>query len=160
MIDSQSILMIVRYYVSYNCEISNLRIISATSKLNTMEAILEQYKQVTEKDVKIWFKAAPIHAFPKNAGACIKYGDKQIAVFHFARTDKWYACQNLCPHKMEMVLARGLTGFESEIPKVACPLHKRTFSLETGENLNSDLPPIATYPVQIRDGFVYVGFAE
>lgn len=125
-----------------------------------MEAILEQYKQVSEMEVKVWFKAAPVSAFPQNAGACIKYGDKQIAVFNFARKGKWYACQNLCPHKMEMVLARGLTGEENDIPKVACPLHKRTFSLETGENLNADLPPIATYPVKIKDGFVYVGFAE
>ena len=125
-----------------------------------MEAILAQYQQVAEKEVKTWFKAAPVSAFPQNAGACIKYGNKQIAVFNFSRKNKWYACQNLCPHKMEMVLARGLTGEENDIPKVACPLHKRTFSLETGENLNADLPPIATYPVKIRDGFVFIGFAE
>lgn len=125
-----------------------------------MEAILAQYQQVAETEVKTWFKAAPVSAFPQNAGACIKYGNKQIAVFNFSRKNKWYACQNLCPHKMEMVLARGLTGEENDIPKVACPLHKRTFSLETGENLNADLPPIATYPVKIRDGFVFIGFAE
>ena len=53
-----------------------------------------------------------------------------------------------------------MIGDEKGIPKVACPVHKRTFSLETGENLNSDLPAIATYPVKIEAGFVYVGFKD
>ena len=45
---------------------------------------------------------------------------------------QWYACQNLCPHKQEMVLARGIIGDQQGVPKVACPLHKKTFSLESG----------------------------
>jgi nitrite reductase (NADH) small subunit len=72
----------------------------------------------------------------------------------------WYACQNLCPHKMEMVLSRGMIGEQHMEAKVACPLHKNTFSLKTGENLNGSLDAIATYPVKIEDGFVYVGFSE
>ena len=125
-----------------------------------MEAILSKYQSVPPQAVKVWFKAASVENFPKNGGACIKYKDKQIAVFSFDRKGKWYACQNLCPHKMEMVLARGLIGVEGELAKVACPLHKKTFSLESGENLNGDLPAIAVYPVKIEEGFVYVGFAE
>lgn len=125
-----------------------------------MDTILSKYQTVSAAAVRTWFKAAAISAFPKNGGACIKYKDKQIAIFSFDRKGKWYACQNLCPHKMEMILSRGLIGEELGIAKVACPLHKRTFSLETGENLNGDLPNIAVYPVKIEDGFVYVGFAE
>jgi nitrite reductase (NADH) small subunit len=33
-------------------------------------------------------------------------------------------------------------------------MHKKTFSLETGENLNGDLDAIATYPVKIEDNIV------
>ena len=66
----------------------------------------------------------------------------------------------LCPHKMEMVLSRGMIGDDKGIPKVACPLHKKTFSLENGENLNGDLETIATYPVKIEEGSVYLGFSE
>ncbi|MGB2129558.1 MAG: nitrite reductase small subunit NirD [Flavicella sp.] len=110
------------------------------------------------KEVSVWFKAASVSKFPANSGACIKYKEKQIAVFNFTREGKWYACQNLCPHKMEMVLSRGMIGDDSGIPKVACPMHKKTFSLETGENLNGNLNGIEVFPVEIRDGFVYVGF--
>ena len=108
----------------------------------------------------MWFKAAPVNAFPKDGGACVKYKDLQIAVFNFSRLDKWYACQNLSPEKQEMVLSRGMLGDHKGIPKIACPLHKKTFSLETGENLNADLDPIAVYPIKIEGENVYIGFSE
>lgn len=125
-----------------------------------MVEILNKYSATKLEDVNVWFKAASVEDFPKDGGACVKYKDKQIAVFNFSKLDKWYACQNLCPHKMEMVLSRGMIGDDKGQPKVACPLHKKTFSLENGENLNGDLGAIATYPVKIVDNNVYVGFAE
>jgi nitrite reductase (NADH) small subunit len=98
--------------------------------------------------------------FPLNGGACVKYKGMQIAVFNFTREGKWYACQNLCPHKMEMVLSRGMIGEDQGEPKVACPLHKNSFSLKTGKHLNGDLNRIATYPVKIENDFVYIGFSK
>jgi nitrite reductase (NADH) small subunit len=59
-----------------------------------------------------------------------------------------------------MVLSRGMIGDAEGIPKIACPMHKKTFSLETGENLNGDLEAIATYPIKIEDHSVYIGFSE
>jgi len=79
-----------------------------------------------------------------------------MAVFHFASRDEWYATDNLCPHKQEMVLSRGILGSDGPIPKVACPLHKKTFSLKDGECLNGDLPSITTYPVRITNGEVFL----
>ncbi len=126
-----------------------------------MENILNKYETVRESEVTVWFKAGTKADFPADGGNCIKYKDKQIAVFNFERRNEWYACQNLCPHKMEMVLSRGMIGSMEDIPKIACPLHKNTFSLKDGSNLsgNDDLK-IATYPVKIVDGEVFVGFLE
>ncbi|MET1258231.1 nitrite reductase small subunit NirD [Flagellimonas sp. DF-77] len=125
-----------------------------------MDTVLANSQPLKEKDVHVWFKAARVDAFPEDGGACVKYKDLQIAVFNFTRQGKWYACQNLCPHKMEMVLSRGMIGDANGMAKVACPLHKKTFSLENGENLNGSLPALTTYPVKIKDGFVYLGFSE
>lgn len=125
-----------------------------------MSSLLSEYTTVNESNVKTWFKVAAESEFPKDGGSCVKYKGKQIAVFNFERRNKWYACQNLCPHKLEMVLSRGMLGETDDIPKIACPMHKKTFSLETGENLNGDIEAIATYPVKIEDGIVYVGFEE
>jgi nitrite reductase (NADH) small subunit len=125
-----------------------------------MNTVVSTYKSVKISEVKVWFKVSSIDKFPKNGGACVKYKDKQIAVFNFERKNTWYACQNLCPHKLEMVLSRGMIGDDQGIPKVACPMHKKTFSLENGENLNGDLEAIATYPVKIENNIVYIGFSE
>lgn len=125
-----------------------------------MEDLLTQYETVNINDVKIWFKAGNIKDFPSNRGGCIKYKTKQIAIFNFERRNEWYACQNVCPHKMEMVLSRGMTGSADGVPKIACPMHKKTFSLVDGSNLNGDDFSIATYPVKIEGDEVFVGFLE
>ncbi|MCG1035190.1 nitrite reductase small subunit NirD [Polaribacter sargassicola] len=125
-----------------------------------MSVVSSKYKTVKPDEVKVWFKAASVNDFPKDGGACVKYKDLQIAVFNFKRLNKWFACQNLSPEKGEMVLSRGMIGDHKGIPMVACPLHKKTFSLETGENLNGDIEPIATYPIKIEKENVYIGFSE
>ncbi len=125
-----------------------------------MEQILSQYQTVNNSDVKVWFKAGKTSDFIADGGNCIKYKNKQIAIINFERRNEWYACQNLCPHKLEMVLSRGMIGSADEIPKIACPLHKKTFSLVDGSNLNGDDLKIATYPVKIVDDEVFVGFLE
>ncbi len=119
---------------------------------------LDKYKAAATSKVSTWYKAAPVSAIPENGGACIKYKELQIAVFNFARRNEWYACQNLCPHKMQMILSRGMIGSQGNEPKVACPFHKKTFSLKSGENLDGDTCRIATYPVKVENGYVYIGF--
>lgn len=125
-----------------------------------MQDILNQYDTVNEANVKTWFEVGTVSDFPENSGACIKYKTKQIAVYNFTRMSKWYACQNLCPHKMEMVLSLGMIGDKEGIPKVACPMHKKNFSLEDGSNLAGEDLKIAVYPVKIKNGNVYIGFAD
>jgi nitrite reductase (NADH) small subunit len=119
--------------------------------------ILPQNVDTPETTVQQWLKVAEVNAFPENGGACVKIEDQQIAVFNFKRRNEWYATQNLCPHKLQMALSRGLIGDQSGEPKVACPFHKKTFSLKTGENLNGEAYRIKTYPVKVEDGFVYIG---
>ncbi len=131
-----------------------------TKTVEAMQAILEKYVSVSTDKVKNWVCAGPVDLYPDDGGKCFKYKGKQIAIFSFSRRNKWYACQNLCPHKFEMVLSRGMTGDAMGEPKVACPLHKANFSLETGKHLNGDLPSIATYPVEVRDGTVYIGMMD
>jgi nitrite reductase/ring-hydroxylating ferredoxin subunit len=55
-----------------------------------------------------------------------------------------------------MVLARGILGDQSGAPKVACPLHKKTFDLTNGSCLSGDDLSIATFAVRIEDDDVFV----
>ena len=119
------------------------------SKIKLMETLT---------DIK-WIMACYTDDVPENGGACVKHGDEQIAVYNFSRRGEWFATQNLCPHKQQMVLSRGMIGSTGEIcePKVACPFHKKTFSLLTGECLSGEEYQIKTYPVRVSEGRVYIG---
>jgi len=121
---------------------------------------IKTFTPVEETEIKVWYKAARVQDFPENGGACVKYKDMQIAVFNFSRRNEWYACQNLCPHKMQMVLSRGMIGSLQGEPKVACPFHKKNFSLKSGECLNGSECSIAVFPVRVEDGFVHIGFTK
>lgn len=109
-----------------------------------------------------WFYACRIGDVPANGGVCVKIQDEQIALFNFTRRSQWYATQNLCPHKQQMVLSRGMIGSTGPgcEPKVACPFHKRTFSLLTGENLEGEEYAIRTYRVRVQEDRVYILLEE
>ena len=101
-------------------------------------------------------------------GGCVKLGGVQIALFRVPDGDgytagsTWYAVQNLCPHDHRQVLSRGLIGDVNGEPKAACPSHKNTFSLSTGERLAGTSSKVAwrleAFPVKEEGGFVFVAF--
>ena len=102
-----------------------------------------------------WTKVASAAACERSGGVCVKLGDRQIAIF--SGGSEWYAVQNLCPHQQQMVLSRGLVGDADGVPKIACPLHKNTFSLKTGEHLGGNPDwQLTTYPVKVEGEDVYL----
>ncbi len=105
---------------------------------------------------KQWICFGEASAIPCDGGATVKHGRHQIAIFNFSKMDRWFASQNLCPHKREMVLSRGLLGDIEGLPKVVCPMHKKSFSLETGEGLSDPTYSISTFPVEIREGRIFI----
>lgn len=116
---------------------------------------------LTEKPTHTWFAACHISDVPKNGGVCVKMGNEQVALFHFARRGEWYATQNECPHRKQMALSRGMIGTQEDQPKVACPFHKKTFSLDTGKCLSDDeCGSLKTYPVKVEDGKIYIGIEK
>jgi nitrite reductase (NADH) small subunit len=116
-----------------------------------MESLTVEQKNIT------WFKACNIGDIPENGGACVKYKDRQIAIFNFTRRDEWFATQNLCPHRFQMALSFGMIGEKKGEPKVACPFHKKTFSLETGKCMDDEQYVIKTYPVKAEEGAIFIG---
>src|SRR5262249_39327734 len=96
-----------------------------------------------------WIFAGKVWEFPRDGGAAVKYGKTQIAVFNFASRGEWYATQNMCPHRREFVLSRGMIGDQHGKPKVACPVHKKAFSLETGACLSGEDYSVRVFPVKV-----------
>lgn len=108
---------------------------------------------LAEPQTDTWTHVAKTSDFAATGRGCVKLGDAQIAIFNV--DGAWYAVQNLCPHRQQMVLSRGLVGDAQGEPKVACPLHKNTFSLRTGEHLGGAYR-LETYAVKEEAGEVYL----
>ena len=116
---------------------------------------LEEHEREQLQQTK-WFPVGRVSDFPQDGGSTIKYGKVQIAVFNFTSRGEWYACQQMCPHKKAFVLSRGILGSNGDAPKVACPLHKKNFSLETGQCTSGDDYSVRTFPVRVAEEKVYL----
>ena len=103
-----------------------------------------------------WVAVGAETLFPADAGIAVRVGEKQIAVYWSSETDEWFATENHCPHAGYAVLARGLIGDAKGEPKVACPMHKRAFSLRSGRCLSDDSLRVQVYDVRVREGHVEV----
>lgn len=103
-----------------------------------------------------WIRVGSVADFPANGGATVKHGYAQIAVFNFASREEWYATDNMCPHRQEFVLSRGIVGDASGVPKVACPIHKKNFSLQDGSCMSGENYAIRTYPVKVEEDAVFL----
>lgn len=112
--------------------------------------------ETEEEAEESWLRVGSAMEFPANGGATIKHGHAQIAVFNFASREEWYATDNMCPHKQEFALSRGIIGDTGGVPKVACPFHKKNFSLQDGSCLSGEEYAIRTYPVKVEDGDVFL----
>lgn len=94
---------------------------------------------------------------PNGISATAKRGDTQLAVFRVK--GKWWATQQMCPHKRAFILSDGLVGEDgtATAPYVSCPHHKRNYDLSSGACRNDETLSIATFEVEARDdGWVYV----
>lgn len=106
----------------------------------------------------VWTDIGAAEDFLADAGSCADVDGVQVAVFKGREASAWYAVENLCPHKKQMVISRGLVGSADGEPKVACPLHKRCFSLKTGEPMgHEDTDCLKTFAIKEEGGRVFVG---
>ena len=88
---------------------------------------------------------------PKGTAVRAVTGDLEIAVVH-GEDDNFYAVYDECSHA-----AVALSEGEIDGCTIECWLHGSRFDLRTGEP--TGLPatePVATFPVEVRDGDIYV----
>jgi 3-phenylpropionate/trans-cinnamate dioxygenase ferredoxin component len=87
----------------------------------------------------------------KGSAVSVEVGGIDIAVVH-ADDDQFYAVRDECSHA-----AIPLSEGEIDGCTLECWLHGSRFDLRTGEP--TGLPavePVATFPVEVRDGDIYV----
>jgi len=79
---------------------------------------------------------------------------KKLCITRFE--DKLYAFYHKCPH------AGGhfVEGYLDTKGNVVCPIHRYKYDLQTGRNSSGEGYFLATYPVEVRENGVFVGFPE
>ncbi|BDD00667.1 nitrite reductase small subunit NirD [Persicobacter psychrovividus] len=103
-----------------------------------------------------WVNVGTAEDFISGLGRAVLIDGRQIAVFYCGTTKRFYASDNMCPHKQQMILARGIIGDKKGEPMVACPFHKKAFSLEDGRNLQGEALHISIYEIKEEDAKVWV----
>jgi nitrite reductase (NADH) small subunit len=107
--------------------------------------------------VEQWTTVCALERIPPSTGICALVGDRQVAVFRIE--DELYAIDNYDPFSKAYVLSRGIVGDRQGIPKVASPIYKQNFNLQTGECFDDPTISITVYPVRLIENQVQIGMA-
>ncbi|MCB5191097.1 nitrite reductase small subunit NirD [Methylobacillus arboreus] len=102
-----------------------------------------------------WQAVCPLEDIWPNTGVCALLGGRQIAIFRM-KDDLLYALDNHDPHSGANVLARGIVGDLGGEPVVASPIYKHHYRLCTGACVEDADTRLNTYPVELREGMVWV----
>jgi len=105
-----------------------------------------------------WTRVCASDDILPNTGVCCLVGGKQVALFRLVNGEheQLFAISNYDPFSKANVLSRGIVGDRAGRPKVASPIYKQSFCLETGECLDDEGVSVPAYAVQVVDGFVEV----
>ncbi|HVX48937.1 MAG TPA: Rieske 2Fe-2S domain-containing protein [Chitinophagaceae bacterium] len=68
----------------------------------------------------------------------------------------FFACAHKCPHASGILA----DGFIDAAGNIVCPLHRYKFNLSNGRNVTGEGYYLKTYPVEVREDGIYVGFEE
>ena len=90
-----------------------------------------------------------VEDFPPGNGKAVKVNGKHIALFNVS--GRFYAINNICPHKGGPLVKGKLKGHV-----VGCPWHELQFDVRTGFGTDGGGYCVASYDVQIKDDEVYV----
>jgi len=102
-----------------------------------------------------WVPVAALERLPVDRGVAALVAGEPVAVFRLL-DGTLAAIDHVEPFGGAPVLARGLVGSADDTVYVASPLHKQRFCLRTGACLDDPAVAVRSWPVCLRDGWVYV----
>jgi nitrite reductase (NADH) small subunit len=103
-----------------------------------------------------WVTVCSIEQILPNTGVCALVKGQQIAIFRVGSTNNIYAIDNYDPFSKAFVLSRGIVGDRNGVAKVASPIYKQNFSLQTGQCLDDETVSISTFLARVEAGQVQV----
>jgi nitrite reductase (NADH) small subunit len=103
-----------------------------------------------------WVEICALADIVPDTGVAALVGGRQVAIFRVRGRSEVYAIQNFDPFSKAFVLSRGILGDRAGVLKVASPIYKQSFDLQSGQCLDDASVKIRTYPSRIVDGRVEI----
>ncbi len=100
-----------------------------------------------------WYKIPGIQPSSQPFIKKAKAGGKTLCLVGFE--GKIFALSARCPHA-----GGDLTAGWCKEGKLICPIHRYSYSLETGKGSEGQNDYIDSYPVEVRDDAIYVGISS
>ena len=113
---------------------------------------------VSNEDTE-WQDVCAIDDVSPGTGAAALIDGEQVAVIR-TRDGMLAALSNFDPFSNAFVIARGIVGDRAGVPKIASPIYKQSFSLETGECLDDPTVRLAVFPVRVSAGRIQVSVKQ
>ncbi|MBK8615779.1 MAG: non-heme iron oxygenase ferredoxin subunit [Anaerolineales bacterium] len=111
------------------------------------------YKVVDESKID-FVEIAPASELPNGERLFVELGDKPVVIFNIA--GQYFAIGDICTHD-DGPLGDGVL----EGDNIVCPRHGAEFDIKTGKAMAMPaVIDIPAYPVQIRDGTIFVGILK
>jgi len=101
-----------------------------------------------------WVPVCPLDLIPPEAGVCARLGEVAVAIFRVG--ERVLAIGDRDPFTGASVLSRGIVGDRGGVLKVSSPLHKQSFSLDTGVCLDDPSVSVPVFACRVVDGVVQV----
>ena len=122
-----------------------------------MLAPIETLSQFSSQYVHQWHDVCALTDLLPGSGMAALVLDQQIALIRPELSDRVYALSNFDPFSKAFVIARGIIGDKGGTLKIASPVYKQTFELETGRCIEEPDVQLETFPVRVVDGRIAVG---
>ena len=98
-----------------------------------------------------FYEIAPASEIPNGERLFVDIGDAAVVIFNIA--GEYFAIGDLCTHDDGPLGDGDVEGFH-----VVCPRHGAEFDMRSGQAVGMPaVVDIPAYPVQVRDGMVFVG---
>lgn len=101
-----------------------------------------------------WVKVCKADDIPMYSGVSALVFGRQVAILRVKAG--YYAISDYDPFSGSYVLSRGFVDDQGAVPRVASPVYHQSYNLLTGECLSDSAIRLATYPVQVSRGVVYI----
>ena len=102
-----------------------------------------------------WHEICPIDYVVPGTGVAALVQGEQIAIIR-TNDGLFAALANFDPFSEAFVISRGIVGDRRGVPKIASPIYKQSFSLETGECLDDPSVRLTVYPIRVFAGKIQV----